>query len=291
MSTMNETPLKLPYRYEFGVDELAAIKACHDTHGFAVVKKVLPVDDIEALKDSVRFVLDSQGDLRAGETRVKHAFIEYSQPLRRLLEHEAYLSINRYILQTDEMTIHRSAAILKQVGAGPVTWHTDFDGFADGPPRNCNQVLNCGEWPNGMWFYLNGTHPGRAGLAVIADSHRIDWQPPDGFAFTPGRRSFYRIGEEPKAYDRMDVPGIVPLFTDPGDLIIFAARTYHAAFPHGGDEPRLSCGFIFRPTQTKVSVPWQIPESAHSFMAELPAHLKSFVKDYPSININWKPNH
>ena len=132
-----------------------------------------------------------------------------------------------------------------------------------------------------MWFYLNGTHPSRAGLAVIADSHRADWQPPDGFEFTADQRSFHRTGEEPKPYDRMDMPGTVPLFTEPGDLIIFAARTYHGAFPHGGDEPRLSCGFIFRPTQEKLSIPWELPESAHRFMEGLSPTVAALRRGLP----------
>ena len=289
MSKDNFQPVKLPYRYEFAVDELSAIKACHDEHGFAVVKNVLSPDYVEELKESVGQVLDPEGYLGLGETRTKHAFIEYSKPLWKLLENEEYVNINRSILDTDALTIHRSAAILKNVESGPVLWHTDWCGFSEPPPKHSGDVLNRGDWPNGMWFYLNGTHPSRAGLAVIADSHRADWRPPDGFEFTADQRSFHRTGEEPKPYDRMDMPGTVPLFTEPGDLIIFAARTYHGAFPHGGDEPRLSCGFIFRPTQEKLSIPWQLPESAHQFMEGLSPQLQHFVEDYPSIDIGWKP--
>ena len=235
-----------------------------------------------------RKTLDPNRDLKHGETRVKHAFIEYAEPLEKLLENRDYLKISQCILGTDALTVHRSAAILKNVGAGPVRWHTDWCGFAKGPPRHSGDVLNRGEWPNGMWFYLNGTHPNRAGLTVIADSHRINWNVPEGFAFTENRSSFYRIGEDPEAYDGFDVPGVVPLFTEPGDLIIFDARTYHAAFPHGGIEPRLSCGFIFRPTQTEIDIPWELPESARQFMERLPPDLHAFVKHYTSIDINWR---
>ena len=288
MSKDNFQPVNLPYQYEFAADEPSAIKACHDAHGFAVVKDVLSPDYVKELKESVSQVLDPEGNLELGETRVKHAFIEYSKPLWKLLENEAYLNINRCILDTDALTVHRSAAILKNIESGPVMWHTDWCGFSDPPPRNANEVLNRGDWPNGMWFYLNGTHPSRAGLAVIADSHRVDWKPPDGFECTADQRSFYRTGEAPKAYDRMDVPGVVPLFTEPGDLIIFAARTYHGAFPHGGSEPRLSCGFIFRPCREKLSIPWQLPEAAQQFIEELSPKLQHFVVDYPSIDIGWK---
>ena len=51
-------------------DELSAIKACHDEHGFAVVKNMLSPDYVEELKESVSQVLDPEGDLGLGETRV-----------------------------------------------------------------------------------------------------------------------------------------------------------------------------------------------------------------------------
>ena len=99
MSKDNFQPADLPYRHEFEADELSAIKACHDAHGFAVVKNILSPDYVEELKESVSQVLDPEDDLGIGETRTKHAFIEYSKPLWKLLENEDYLNINRSILE------------------------------------------------------------------------------------------------------------------------------------------------------------------------------------------------
>ncbi len=115
MSNNNFQSVNLPYQYEFAPDELSAIKACHDAHGFAVVKNMLSPDYVEELKDSVGQVLDPEGNLKRGETRVKHAFIEYSKPLWKLFENENYLKINRCILETEAFTLHRSAEILKNV--------------------------------------------------------------------------------------------------------------------------------------------------------------------------------
>ena len=63
MSKDNFQPADLPYQYEFEADELTAIKACHDEHGFAVVKSVLSPDYVEELKESVSQVLNPEGDL------------------------------------------------------------------------------------------------------------------------------------------------------------------------------------------------------------------------------------
>lgn len=286
MSEIPLQPITLPYRYEFEPDELDRIKACHDAHGFAVVKGVLPPDTVEELKTSVQQVLDPNQDLQPGQGRLIHAFIEHSPPLWRLFEHQPFMRLFEHLLGARELTLHRSAAFIKHGGARGVAWHTDFS-WVD-PPRTYNDILNRGDWPNGMYWYLNGTHPSRAGLAVIADSHQPDWPGPEGFEFTAFRSSFYPKGTEPKAYDRMDVPGMVPLFTEPGDLIIFAARTYHAAFPHTGDELRMTCGFVCRPGWTSYPVPWPLPESARRFVESLPERLRPFVRHYTGIDLSWR---
>ena len=73
-----------------------------------------------------------------------------------------------------------------------------------------------------------------------------NWEGPEGFNLTAGQDvSFYKIGEEEKAYVGFDIPGLVPFFTNPGDMIVFAHRTYHGAFPNQIDEIRLSCGVGF----------------------------------------------
>ena len=272
----------------FDADELDAVKACHDEHGFAVVRGVIGDAFVEELKDSVRDVLDPMDDLGPGETRVQHAFIEYSNCLWRLLDNGPFMETHRRLCGTDELTLNRSAAILKNVGAPAVRWHTDWHGFGLDRPQSAGDVLNSGEWPSGLWFYLNGTRPGRAGLAVVADSHRADWPGPAGFDFTDGRRrSFRRRGGAAEAYDGFDVPGVVPLFTDPGDLIVFAARTYHGAFPHAGDEPRLSVGLNLRHGRAALDPVWPVPTSAARFRAGLPSRLFPYVEHYAGFDPDW----
>jgi hypothetical protein len=91
---------------------------------------------------------------------------------------------------------------------------------------------------HGCWFYLNGSHPRRGGVCVIADSHRPGWTGPEGFEFTSqelkkgiGGRSFRRPGAADQIYNSFDVPGCVPIVAGPGDMIVWVPRTYHAAFP------------------------------------------------------------
>ena len=84
------------------------------------------------------------------------------------------------------------------------------------------------------------------------------------------------------------MPGLVPLFTEPGDMIVFAHRTYHAAFPNHTDEIRLSCAIGFRNRQQRIRVPWEIPKAAKKFLNDLPEDLHQYTDGYTSIDNNWR---
>ena len=275
----------LPYRYVFEPHELAAIRSCNLEHGFCVVKQVITPELVDALKQSVRETLIGDNPLKPGETRVHLHFVEFSPPLTSLLENEPYMAIAR-VLYGEDLTVHRTAAIVKNVGCGYGGWHSDWS-FPEGRITHASEWLNTREGCYSLWFYLNGTHPSRAGLALMPDSHRMDWQAPEGFQFTPGRRSFHKVGSDTNGYAGMDVPGLLPLLTEPGDLIVFAERTYHGVFPHNGDEVRLSCGIGFRPGRTPYPVPWPVPESAVAFKTGVPERLQPLVEQYVGIEPNW----
>jgi hypothetical protein len=273
---------QLPYRFEFMPHEFEAIKACNDEHGFAIVKGLLNEEQVSALKAEVLRVLDPEGKLPPGGRMTNIRFIEEARELWKLLEYQPYVQLYAHMLGTDQMTIHRSAAIIRMPGSESLNWHTDFS-YSDDATMTANDVLNRGEWPSGAWFYLNGTHPSRGGLAIIPDSHHPDWPGPEGFTFTENRISFHRAGEEAPSYSGFDVPGMMPVLSEPGDLLFFAARTYHAVFPHNGDEPRLSCGIAFRPAKVSISAPWPLPESAQCFIDTAPESVKPYIHGYTGI--------
>jgi len=288
---MNDDTLQKPilaYRYEFAVDELQAAQACVEAHGFAVVKKMLPDDMVEALQASVMQVVDPLGELAPGKSRTHTSFMEFSPAMQRLLEYEPFMQSQQVFSQADELTLNRSAAIIRMPGSAPLDWHSDWRGFSKEAPKTANDFLNRGVWPSGIWFYLTGSNPQHGGLAVIEDSHRPDWTGPEGFELTPDRVSFYRRGAEAMAHVGMDVPGMVPLVTEPGDLIVFAHRTYHAAYPNRSDRVRLSCGLNFRPRSEHIDAPWQLPESAKAFIDSLPPRLQPLVENYTGVDFSWR---
>jgi hypothetical protein len=290
---MDQSEIEKPdlgYRYEFGTGELNAMLECLDAYGFAIIKGVLSDETVEGLKRAVWDGTDPDRTLEPGESRTRHAWVESGPSAWSLLENEKFMAIHHHLIGTEELTVHRSAAIIRMPGSAPITWHTDWCGFNDGPPKSSGDVLNAGLWPSGKWFYITGSRPLHGGLCVIEDSHVEGWEGPEGFNLTKDRRSFYPEGEEEKPYNGFDVPGLVPMFTDPGDLIVFAHRTYHWAFGNRMDEVRLSCAIGFRDRNHEIDVPWEIPETGKQFMRDLPEHLHRYIRGYTSIDVGWKPD-
>ncbi|MCY3904407.1 MAG: phytanoyl-CoA dioxygenase family protein [Caldilineaceae bacterium] len=278
----------LGYPYEFSLDELDAAQACVEAHGFAIVKDVLPTALVEELQASVKEVLDPDGALGEGNSFTHTSFIEHSPTMWKMLDHEPFMKAQRVFSQAEELTINRSAAILRNPGSDPLRWHSDWRGFSRRPPIDAGDVLNRGPWPSGLWFYITGSHPTHGGLAVIEDSHVEDWEGPEGFQLTPDRGSFHPVGTEPHGHIGFDVPGLVPLFTDPCDEIVFADRTYHSAFPNRVDRVRLSCGVGFRPRGYPLNAPWPLSETARAFIKAIPEHLKPMVEEYVGIDTSWR---
>ncbi len=288
MSNQEFPKPRLGYRYEFKLNELAAAQACVEEHGFAVIKQLITPSMVADLCVSVLKVVDPRQDMVAGESRTHTTFVEHSPALARLLEYEPFIDAQTVLCGDPELTLNRSAAIIRQPNSPGLLWHSDWCGFSTDPPKAANDVLNRGPWPSGLWFYITGSNPEHGGLAVIEDSHAEDWQPPEGFALLPGKWSFQRNGAESKGYTGFDVPGMVPLYTEPGDEIVFAARTYHAAFPNNTNRVRLSCGMSLRPRSVRLEAPWPLPDAARAFVAAQPAAVQPLLENYVGFDPSWR---
>ncbi|WP_409341552.1 phytanoyl-CoA dioxygenase family protein [Paenibacillus sp. MBLB4367] len=285
-------PNLLPYPYEFDQDRLQDIRECKERHGFAIVKQLFSKEHVEGLKEEVRRVLGPQFANESILSITDIAFIEKSPVMAELLAYEPLMRIANYLNDGQPMTLNRSAAIYKKPGAGGDVgnsgvhaWHTDWNAMEH--PYGANAVLN-NSGAASLWFYLTGSHPHNGGLAILPDSHTDDWTGPEGFAFTEGRKSFYRMGTEPKPCCDMDVPGMIPVISEPGDLVIFAERTYHGVNAHKGTEPRLSCGMSFRSSSYNPGPIWPLPESARRFIESCPAESKHLVEGYSGIDTSWR---
>ena len=289
--TMNAADVrkpKLSYEYEFDADRLDRIVACTAEHGFCVAKQVLSPAMVDVLCSDVWRVVDPDRTLGPGESRTYHAWFDEATEAWALLDDPRFMNLPRALLGTDEICVNRSAAIIRRPGSATVGWHTDWRGQTDDPPRDSGQVLNRGSWPSGIWFYVTGSRPTHGGLCVIEDSNRVGWTGPEGFRLTADQYSFVRedAGDDER-YEGFDMPGLVPLFTEPGDCILFADRTFHGAFPNGEERTRLSCGCGFRKKSDVIDAPWELPATARAFVDALPERHKRYVDGYTGIDTSF----
>lgn len=274
------------YNIYYEKNDIDGALECLNEYGYCVIRKMIDQDMVEELKTSIDENLDPDRALPPASNRYHMMLAEVSKPLWKLVEHAPYRNYVQKVHNTTDLCLHRSAAILRTPGEPMGRWHTDHRGHIE-KPRVANEVLNRYPMPSGSWFYLNGSHPERSGIAVIEKSHLPDWPGPEGFELTPDRSTFHPIGDAPDAgYDQMDVPGCIGVVADPGDLICFAALTYHANM--ATHERRYSCGIGFRPKSIQIDAPWPLPQSAKDMIAQLPEHLLHYVDGYTSYDGTWK---
>jgi ectoine hydroxylase-related dioxygenase (phytanoyl-CoA dioxygenase family) len=270
--------------YAWGVDaiDLAAAIEAYRREGHAIVRRLASEDVVADLRRAVEEVLGP----KPGPNATTPEFVEHSPLALRVLDIDGYVELNRRLLGTHALTIHRSFAVLKCGGSPAVTWHRDYHHLEGERPTEPDQFLDPGDHGARMLWYLDGSYPDQGGLWVIPRSHREDWPGAAGFAFTDGRKSFHREGEPARDYDRFDAPEMVPLEIDPGDLLLYSLRLYHAASPQP-DGRRRACAVLLRPTDPVLDVPWPQPEASLRFLEALPARYRPFVRNYVGIDYGW----
>ena len=274
------------YNYHFHREDVEAAIACLNENGFCVIQQMIDQDMVAALKKSIDRHLDPEDDLGPASNRYHMAFAEDSEPVWDLVDNPSYMRFIRTVHGSADLCLHRSAAILRTPGEGMGRWHQDHRGHI-AEPQNANDVLNRFPIPSGAWFYLNGSHPDRSGIAVIEKSHYPEWEGPEGYVMAPNRGSIYPEGGTPETpYNGMSVPGCVPIVADPGDLICFAALTWHANM--ATRERRYSCGIGFRSKTWRIAAPWPLPASAAALAERLPDCLKHYTEGYTGFDGAWR---
>ena len=114
-------PSQPSYNYHFDLDDIAAAVTCLEAHGFCVIRQVIDTEFVEDLKASVIQVIDPDGTLPLASNKYCTNFIEESPTFCRLLDHSTFMSIYHAVLKTEDLTVHRTAAILRT--GGPVPGH------------------------------------------------------------------------------------------------------------------------------------------------------------------------
>jgi len=279
----------MSYNIYFDKTDHAGIRLALDTYGYCVVRKVIGLDRVQQFKDEIDRLLDPDRSLPLASSKYHLAFAEECTAMWDMVDDADYMNLRFALIGDRNICLHRSAAILRTAGEPMGGWHSDHCGRVKGPKTHANDFLNAYTFESGAWFYLNGSHPDRSGIAVLENSHTEDWTPPDGFHLDEERRNIFRddLGESKGSYSQLDIPGAVPVVSDPGDMILFSALTYHVNM--ATNERRYTCAMAFRPKSIKINAPWALPESARNMINRLPARYLPFTEGYTGIDPNWKP--
>ena len=296
---MNNNDTRSDAIYRFTSDDVAGALASLRAHGFAIIEGMLPATVVETLREAVHEACDSYAALEQSDVPIEErsnqycmTFIEHSTKALALLEHQPYLDYITSEHAREDLCFHRSACIRRSPGDDGIAWHRDTSPLADDEPSQiANDVLNRPAHQyekRGGWFYLTGSRPEHGGLWVIPGSHKADYELPAGFEAVNGRKSFKRVGAADGWCHDLDVPGAIPVITEPGDLIIFTTETFHAAGPNLIEQDRLSCGIGFRPRSAHIEAPWELPAPAQALAARIPDAFKSFMDGYTSFDGSWR---
>ena len=279
------TSFQPDYNIYFDSSDLISASNCLSRYGYCVIKRVMPLSWVEELKLEIDEVIDPSRNLPNASNRYHMMFAEESRVLWRLMDHSPYLNFLRMIHGNDSICLHRSAAILRSSGEGMGNWHKDHRGHIT-YPKTANDILNRLSIPSGCWFYLNGSHPDRSGIAVIEKSHFEDWKGPEGYQLTVEGSSFRPIdATDDIACNWMDVPGCIAICSEPGDIICFASRTFHANM--ATNERRYSCGFGFRSKKDRIKAPWSLPITSKALMARLDFKYQTYLDGYTGFDGSW----
>ncbi|MCF7689245.1 MAG: phytanoyl-CoA dioxygenase family protein [Cephaloticoccus sp.] len=273
----------------FELSDHTGIRRALATYGYCVVRQVIGPDRVQQFKDEIDRLLDPDRSLPPASSKYHLAFAEECAAMWDLVDDAAYMNLRYALIGDHNICLHRSAAILRTAGEPMGGWHSDHCGRVKGPKKHANDFLNVYSFESGAWFYLNGSHPERSGIAVLEYSHTDDWSAPEGFHLDEERRYIYRNDQDEKlgSYNQLDIPGAVPVVSDPGDMILFSALTYHVNM--ATNERRYTCAAGFRPKSIKLDVPWALPASALRMIERLPTRHLPFTEGYTSIDPDWKP--
>jgi len=199
-------------------------------NGFCILDGVIPADKVGAVRRSIEATVESSGRttlIQGAKTR--KGLISYDQSLAEYLADERVLGIAEAMLGP-HVRISMSTAAINFPGNERGTWHADWP-FNQ---NNAGHVLM--PYPDAVmhlttiWMITPFT-PETGGTFVVPGSHRCSTNP-------SGDNGVDQSAPYPT---EMQVRG------DPGSVVIFDSRLWHAVAPNRSDGPRIGVPVRYAP--------------------------------------------
>ena len=221
---------------------LTAEQKCHyETFGYLHLKQVLTQDEIETIQqESNRIFNQKRGDVSFdGQKRqAVIPFFEYSPTLMRFIEDDRIYLIGQdllgenIILNATEGNLH----------VGNTEWHGAID-----PPGTVAAVK--------IAIYLEANTKDTGALRVIPGTHKYEF----GMLMEPMHQQHENPSQMPFGVLGPDMPCVV-LETQPGDLVVFPERLWHAAFGGRAGRPQHAVNYQAYPASDE-----QVAELCHMY--------------------------
>lgn len=268
------------FKYNHENHDISGALETYQDLGFVVVENVLVDEAVDAIRRSTKTFLGELAE-KPEESMHYHGIIEELPLVLELLVNRKVMDLVDAICGND-VTLTRSAAIIRQPDYGGMHWHRDQCAPAYATSQRAS--LNLGPFVS-VWFHLTGLRPNEGGLAVIPRSHQAEYEAPDGFVAAPKLRSFCRPGQVVPS-SCMDFSCVEPIECGSNDMVLFAGQLFHAVYPHSGETERVSIGLSFTPSCDENMLPPQTSFAA-SFVRSQSKEVKKYLSKYPGWDAEW----
>ncbi len=193
--------------------------------GYVVLKDCLDADELQEVQEAFDRVTERAPDFDnfgPSGTRRSISFTEEEEVLGALIEQPRIMEAMRDIDGTEFLYIGNADLTANM---DEVYWHTD--GNPSMQPMTVKTV-----------FYLSGTPDGEGALNIIPGSFHPDFSAALYRSYAPLGEEYRRRSHRPDSNTRENVPGVVQVLANPGDVVIWDNRLWHSAWKRKDGKPR-----------------------------------------------------
>ena len=191
--------------------------------GYVVLRNCLSPDKVRTLQEAFDRVSESSASLdlfgTVGSTRLM-PFVEADDSFGALVEHPEIMEAMRDIDGTEFLY---SGGSDLTANLDDVFWHCD--GTHGRQPRTAKTAI-----------YLDDLRNGDGALNVIPGSHHPEFSAALFRSYGPLGEQYRRRKHDRSTRD--NIPGAVPIYTKPGDVVLWDNRLWHSAWTRRDGRPR-----------------------------------------------------
>jgi ectoine hydroxylase-related dioxygenase (phytanoyl-CoA dioxygenase family) len=236
-------------------------RAAFERDGFLVWRSVLEPSEVERYKKILKTLADrfrlEQGLTPQDSVEIRNAIVR-EPAIMELLDHPRVIGAMRDILGANIQlsTSHVFERLPTPAATGSfkaIDWHAD--GPNPRPPvvETVNGPAEPRLYAKAGWFLTDLSKPNQGNLRVVPGSHKLAACPPKD--------------------ENGDPEGAVQVLTEPGDVVLFENRTWHAVGPNYAEHARLNlymgyCHRWMKPIDF-ISMPDELMDGANPAQKQL----------------------